>query len=262
MHRGYVTIHRKILDNPIVFKDSDHLAVWVYLLLHATHKKYQALFEGRSIELLPGQLITGRRSIASKLKINENKVQRILELLKNEHLIEQQTSNQNRLLTLVSWNIYQQCEQQNEQQVNNERTTGEQRVNTNKNVNNVQPQENIIKKEPAANASKYSDAFEKFWSAYPKKVGKADAAKKFQKAVKIVSVDTMIEAIGRYLKSKTVADGFICNPATWLHQERWNDLDTVTLPDDPSRPPGAVRKTASGWWLDKNGSVVVKPEFT
>ena len=34
------------------------------------------------------------------------------------------------------------------------------------------------------------------------------------------------------------------------------------LPDDPNRPPGAVRKTASGWWLDKNGAVVVKPEFS
>ena len=108
----------------------------------------------------------------------------------------------------------------------------------------------------------YPDDFEKFWNAYPKKVGKADAAKKFQKATKIVSADAIIEAVGRYCKSKTVADGFVCNPATWLHQERWNDLDTVTLPDDPSRPPGAVRKTASGWWLDKNGNVVVKPEFT
>jgi len=108
----------------------------------------------------------------------------------------------------------------------------------------------------------YPDDFEKFWNAYPKKVGKADAAKKFQKATKSVSADTIIEAVGRYCKSKTVADGFVCNPATWLHQERWNDLDTVTLPDDPNRPPGAARKTASGWWLDKNGNVVAKPEFT
>lgn len=34
------------------------------------------------------------------------------------------------------------------------------------------------------------------------------------------------------------------------------------LPDDPSRPPGAVRKTASGWWLDKDGAVIMKPEFS
>jgi len=262
MHRGYVTIHRKILDNPVVFKDSDHLSVWVYLMLNATHKKYQAMFNGRSITLLPGQLITGRLSIAKKLKINDSKVKRILFLFKSEQLIDQQPTNQNSLITLVSWCKYQKSDQQNGQQVDNEWTTSDQQVTTNKNVNNVQPQENIIKKEPAANASKYSDAFEKFWNAYPKKVGKADAAKKFQKAVKIVSVDTMIEAIGRYCKSKTVADGFVCNPATWLHQERWNDLDTVTLPDDPNRPPGAVRKTASGWWLDKNGNVVAKPEFT
>lgn len=34
------------------------------------------------------------------------------------------------------------------------------------------------------------------------------------------------------------------------------------FPDDPSRPPGAVRKTASGWWLDKDGAVIMKPEFS
>lgn len=108
----------------------------------------------------------------------------------------------------------------------------------------------------------YPADFEKFWNVYPKKVGKADAAKKFQKALKIVPADIIIEAVGRYCKSKTVTDGFVCNPATWLHQERWNDLEAVALPDDPNRPPGAVRKTASGWWVDKNGAVVVKPEFS
>ena len=123
-------------------------------------------------------------------------------------------------------------------------------------------QSKVKERKEKNNSDCYTDDFEKFWNAYPKKVGKADAAKKFQKATKSVSADTIIEAVGRYCKSKTVADGFVCNPATWLHQERWNDLDTVTLPDDPSRPPGAVRKTASGWWLDKNGNVVVKPEFT
>lgn len=243
MHRGFITIHRKILDNPVVFKDADHVAVWVYLLLNATHKKYSALFQGRSIELQPGQLITGRLSIADKLKINQNKVQRILEMLKNEQLIEQQTSNQNRLITIVSWGKYQTSEQQNEQRVNNDRTTGEQRVNTNNNVNNVnnvEEQNNIstdlnksVTQPPLfqnetivgrkSNASLYTDEFESFWAVYPSRVGKADAAKKFHKALKAVDLNTLIEAVKQYCKSKKVLDGFVCNPSTWLHQERWKD---------------------------------------
>jgi len=110
-------------------------------------------------------------------------------------------------------------------------------------------------------ASTYTEDFEKFWRAYPSKVGKADAAKKFQKAIKIIPFDSLISAVERYCKSKKVLDGYVCNPATWLHQERWNDLE-VTVSDDPSRPPGAVRKTASGWWLDKDGAVIMKPEFS
>ena len=141
---GWIKLYRKILDNPIITKDSDFLAVWVYLLLNATHKEYDAVFKGKRITLKRGQLLTGRKSISEKLKIDENKVQRILKSLENEHQIEQQKSNKNRLITIVLWDKYQQDEQQNEQQVNNKRTTSEQQVNTNKNVKNIKNDKNVI----------------------------------------------------------------------------------------------------------------------
>lgn len=133
---GWVCLYRKILENPIICKDSDYFAVWCYLLLSATHKKTSALFKGEKIILLPGQLITGRKSIAKKFKIDESKVQRILKTLENEQQIEQQTSSQNRLITIINWYQYQEIEQQNARQVNNECTTSEQRVNTNNNETN------------------------------------------------------------------------------------------------------------------------------
>lgn len=150
---GWIKLHRKLLENPIITKDSDYLSVWIYLLLNTTHKEYDVLFKGKRITLNKGQLLTGRKSISEKLKIEENKVQRILKTLENEHQIEQQSSNQNRLITIVSWNKYQQDEQQDEQQVNNECTTDEQqmnnkcttdeqRVNTNKNVKNIKNDKN------------------------------------------------------------------------------------------------------------------------
>lgn len=141
---GWIKLHRKTLDNPIITKDSDYLAVWIYLLLNATHKEYDVLFKGERITLKKGQLLTGRKSISEKLKIDENKVQRILKTLENEHQIEQQSSNKNRLITIVSWDKYQQDEQQDGQQVNNNRTTSEQQVNTNKNVKNIKNDKNVI----------------------------------------------------------------------------------------------------------------------
>ena len=137
---GWVSLYREILDNPIVCKDSDHFAVWVYLLLQASHQDRKTFFNKEKIMLKRGQLITGRKSIVDhfggKNKINESKVQRILKLFENEQQIKQQTSNKNRLITILNYNNYQNNEQQNEQQVNNERTTSEHGLNTNNNNNN------------------------------------------------------------------------------------------------------------------------------
>ena len=133
---GWIKLHRKILENPIVSKDSDYLSVWIYLLLNATHKETSAWFKGEKITLKPGQLITGRKQIASKLGVTESKIQRILSCYESEHQIEQQTSNKNRLISVVNWEFYQSYEQQIEQQMNIQRTSSEQPVNTNKNVKN------------------------------------------------------------------------------------------------------------------------------
>lgn len=132
---GWISLHRKLLDNPVVCKDPDHIAVWIYLLLNATHAGYDTMFEGTRIKLKPGQLITGRKSISSSLKVSESKVQRILKTFETEHQIEQQTTPRNRLVSILNWNQYQQPEQQIEQQLNNKRTTTEQQVNTNNNDN-------------------------------------------------------------------------------------------------------------------------------
>lgn len=136
---GWICLHRKVLENPVICKDNDYFVVWCYLLLSATHENLTAMFKGKKIVLLPGQLITGRKSIAEKFNISESKVQRILKSFEIEQQIEQQTSSKKRLITILNWAEYQNNEQQTEQQMNNKRTTNEQQVNTNNNetINNI-----------------------------------------------------------------------------------------------------------------------------
>lgn len=141
----YIKLYRRILNNPVVCKDADHFAIWVYLLLVATHTEREKIFKGKKITLNPGQLITGRIAISEKLSISQSKVQRVLKNLENEQQIEQQTSNRNRLITILNWNDYQGSEQRIEQQVNNKRTTTEQQVNTYKNVKKEKNDKNINK---------------------------------------------------------------------------------------------------------------------
>jgi hypothetical protein len=154
MDGGWVKIHRKMLEHPIVCKDTDHLAIWIYLLVNATHKEIPALFKGKKIMLQPGQLITGRMSISEQLSVSESKVKRILLLFESDQQIERQRSNQNSLISIVNWHKYQTIDQQNDQPVTSQRPASDQPVTTNKNVKN---EKNVRMKELKELKTLYGD---------------------------------------------------------------------------------------------------------
>lgn len=228
MNQGWIKLHRQMLQNPVVMKDSDHLALWVLLLLKATHNGIEVCFHGRRIKLQPGEITTGRKVLAGELRVSESKVQRMLKEFESEQQIEQRTDRQCRYIKVLNWDKYQQSEQRTEQQMNNERTTTEQRLNTKQECKNE-----INKITPVPPKGVVSDSFEKFWSAYPKKVGKQAAIKAFKRAVKFISVDSMLEAIDKQKTSdqwKRDNGKYIPNPTTWLNQGRWDDnLNNVDL---------------------------------
>lgn len=68
------------------------------------------------------------------------------------------------------------------------------------------------------------DAFDVFWNAYPKKVGKEAARKAFARVK--VPVETLTAAVQRQKGSDQWSRDngqYIPNPATWLNQGRWED---------------------------------------
>lgn len=113
---GFLKLHRKLKDNPVVMKDSDHLSVWIWLLIEAAWKPHQRMFGGKKITVEEGQLITSALFIADELKISESKVKRILKLFESDRQIEQQTTRYGRVITILRWNEYQCCDRQSEQQ--------------------------------------------------------------------------------------------------------------------------------------------------
>lgn len=66
-----------------------------------------------------------------------------------------------------------------------------------------------------------ASALAAFWSIYPHRVGKADAAKALERALKRATLDTILAGLRRYA-AKT-DDRPWCNPSTWLNQDRWTD---------------------------------------
>lgn len=66
--------------------------------------------------------------------------------------------------------------------------------------------------------------FQRFWEAYPRKVGKEAARKAFAKVK--VDVSLLLHAIQEQQQSEQWSkDGgqYVPNPATWLNQGRWED---------------------------------------
>lgn len=66
--------------------------------------------------------------------------------------------------------------------------------------------------------------FDRFWQAYPRKVGKKAAKRAFNKAN--VPVETLVSAVQRQKCGKQWKKDngqYIPNPATWLNQGRWDD---------------------------------------
>ena len=73
--------------------------------------------------------------------------------------------------------------------------------------------------------------FDRFWKAYPKKVGKGAAETSWERAKINGHFDSVIAALERQKQSEQwQKDGgqFIPNPATWLNQKRWEDEITPT----------------------------------
>lgn len=126
---GWIKIHRSIIDKGWA-SDPEYLALWLHLLLFATHRVREVLWNGSIYHLQPGEFITGRNALSSQTGINPSKVERILKLFKSEQQIEQRMTSTSRLISILNWSKYQMSEQQSEQRVNSEWTASEQRLNT------------------------------------------------------------------------------------------------------------------------------------
>ena len=68
--------------------------------------------------------------------------------------------------------------------------------------------------------------FEDFYTLYPRKEAKQNALKAYQKAVKQVSHEAIIEGVSKYkqqIEAKQTEKQYIKQPATWLNQGCWED---------------------------------------
>lgn len=67
-------------------------------------------------------------------------------------------------------------------------------------------------------------AFDEFWAIYPRKIGKLDAQKSYDKAIRLTTIDKIRTTAQNFAAQCNSSEPqFIPHPATWLNQGRWDD---------------------------------------
>jgi DNA-binding MarR family transcriptional regulator len=90
-------------------------------------------------------------------------------------------------------------------------------------------------------------AFETWYAAYPKHVGRKPALKAWLKLdPDSVLVETIMTATARYADLKTDVEArFVLDPATWINQERWTD-ETPMSNGNGNAKPAQVKDLGNG----------------
>jgi hypothetical protein len=185
---GYIKLYRKLLENAI-FQNEKLLKVFIWCLLKASHKEHEQLVGLQKIILQPGQFIYGRLKAAEELRLKESTVNKYMTWLKNDEIINIKSSNKYSLVSIEKWELYQIEESESNSKNDNKGTTKEQQSNTNKNVKNDKNKT-------------YSAFFEKVWSFYPNKKGKAQVSDTTKEKLYEVGFEQLAKCIDRYKTSK------------------------------------------------------------
>ena len=260
MGSSWIKLHRKLLKHPRA-KDPHWLAVWVYLLLSATHNAVPNLFRGKAITLYPGQLITGVLVISERTGVDRSKVWRILKTLKSEKQIEILASNRSSLISIVNWGEHQNVEYLDGKQVSTKRVPGEYLVSTSqegeedKKVEEeppiVPPAPALPPKKPAARKLAVSISDEKateIYRAHPIKKEPRSAKRAILKAVQRGhSPEFLLDRTRRYAEIRNGDLGYQKHPTSWFNADCFLEDEAEWSPDrNEGASAGAGRPTTLG----------------
>lgn len=85
------------------------------------------------------------------------------------------------------------------------------------------PDPDLSKQDPVRRdrESNVKTPFDEFWEKYPKRVGKAEARRAWER--RKPPLPKCLETLAWQVKSSQWQAGYIPNPATWINQGRWED---------------------------------------
>lgn len=104
--QGFVQLHRKVADCWIA-EDPMALALWVRILIEATHKPRKVFHKGRTYNLKPGELLFGLDRWVEKTGISREVIRRRISMLESDSMITRSTYPKTSVISIVNWYSYQ-----------------------------------------------------------------------------------------------------------------------------------------------------------
>lgn len=108
--RGWVKLHRKIMENSILWETSepfDRRSAWMYLIMMANHEQKDIRIDNNVLTVKRGQHHTSIYKLAEKWNWSRNRVDRYLRLLTDAGMIRADRTSRGTLITIVNYGFLQ-----------------------------------------------------------------------------------------------------------------------------------------------------------
>lgn len=108
MSEGWITLHRKIINNWLwENKPFSYGQAWIHLLLSANHKDRDIFFEGNVITIKRGSFLTSILKLSSIFGWDRKKTSRFLNLLENQKMITTNRTTHGTTIYIVNYGFFQ-----------------------------------------------------------------------------------------------------------------------------------------------------------
>ena len=143
--QGWITLYRELIKKPIWLNSTpEQKTILITLLLMANHEENEWEWKGQKFTVRPGQMITSLNSIVDKCGkgITTQNVRTALKRFEKLGFLTNESTKQNRPITIVNWRKYQSVESKPNKDSNNQLTNDQQRPNNQLTTNNNDNNEN------------------------------------------------------------------------------------------------------------------------
>lgn len=247
---AFIGIDRGIV-NHWIYEDAEYFKVWFEMLYRARYSQEPEtkLIDGILVEMNYGEFIYGRTKWSERLKISERRLRTLIDKLQRDNMIESVTKFPRftvyRIINYAKYN--QQNDQQedqsgqgipdfddhpNDQRPTSRRPAGDQRATTKEQGINK-----VNKSNKGKQGKTYTAEFDEFWNVYPRKLGKLEAFKTWERIIKKGESPTVIiQCASNYAQdciNRKTEEQYIKHPKTFLNDERYKDYMVIVLSKQP-----------------------------